>query len=350
MMNESQRDKAVEIFKKTFDDDKGTLKGVLGAMINQDKSFAEEYFDEIVEGFNQARPNQKVGQEEASRIFQKLVGDVVDTKEPIQSETSSDFNSAIENWTKYILFQQPIVSEGDSNTKKENQIFKKIKKQKNMKKLKHLKDKLSNLDSNERNIITVIASLLSALIIGYLFSETAYYQTSYDFANGIRISKEEYTYAKESGDSSVFTKLTYNYLIFFSVLVISTGLVYIYFQKRARDTQSLNLLDEAQKQATPLIINGYRKVGQERACAPTSKTSDKKIIEIYTQVLNAFTSASKIRAERIPAVKLNFIALKFFQVYEMMGEEGMNSHLGYEVEKYLEEGLREEYNQELKLF
>lgn len=350
MMNESQRDKAVEIFKKTFDDDKGTLKGVLGAMINQDKSFAEEYFDEIVEGFNQARPNQKVGQEEASRLFQKLFGDVADAKEPIQSESITDFKTATEDLAKYILFQPPIVSEKDSNINKGNEIYNTINKQRNMNKLKHLKVRLSNLDSKERNIITIIVSLVSALIIGYLFSETAYYQTSYDFANGIRISKEEYNYAKESGDSSVFTKLTYNYLIFFSVLVISTGLVYIYFQKRARDTQSLNLLDEAQKQATPLIIKGYRKVGQERGCAPTAKTSDKKIIEIYTRVINAFTSASKVRAERIPAVNLNFIALKFFQVYEMMGEEGMNSHLDYEVEKYLEEGLRAEYNQPLELF
>ena len=139
-------------------------------------------------------------------------------------------------------------------------------------------------------------------------------------------------------------------MIFFSVLVISTGLIYIYFQRRERETQPLNLLDEAQKHAIPVIIKGYRKVGQERGCAPTTKTSDKKIIEIYTQVLNAFTSASKVKDERIPAVNLNFIALKFFQVYEMMGEEGMNSHLEYEVEKYLEEGLRAEYNQPLELF
>ena len=132
--------------------------------------------------------------------------------------------------------------------------------------------------------------------------------------------------------------------------MISLALLYNYFQKLNLETQPRNVLEEAQKQATPLIIKGYRKVGQERGCAPTAKTTDKKIIEIYTQVLNAFTSASKIRAERIPAVNLNFIALKFFQVYEMMGEEGMNSHLEYEVEKYLEEGLRAEYNQPLELF
>lgn len=214
----------------------------------------------------------------------------------------------------------------------------------------NIRNRIKSLDKNERNIFTIIASLISALIIGYLLSDTAYYQTSYDFANGIRISEEDYFYFKEKGQSDVFKKVTYNYLIFFSVLVIFIGLIYIFFQKQDRTTKPGNLLEEAQRQARPLIINGYRKVGKERGCAPTSKTSDKKIIDVYTQVLNAFNSAAKIRDERIPAVKLNFIALKFFQVYEMMGEEGMNSHLEYEVEKYLEEGLRAEYNQPLELF
>lgn len=349
-MNKSTRDRAIEVFKKTFDDNNGTLKGVLGAMINQDQSFTEEHFYQIVEGFNQARPKQKVGEEESARLHQQLFGDSGNAKELGENISGSEFKSATDNLAEYFLSQPSDGGEKNYNNNKKNQTFDTINKQRTMNKIKELKLKLSNLDNKERSIVTIIASLISALIIGYLFSDTAYYQTSYDFANGIRISKENYFYFREKGESDVFKKVTYNYLIFFSVLVIFTGLIYIYFQKQDRENKPGNVLEEAQRQARPLIINGYRKVGHERGCAPTSKTSDKKIIDVYTQVLNAFNSAAKIRDERIPAVKLNFIALKFFQVYEMIGEEGMNSHLDYEVEKYLEEGLRAEYNQELKLF
>jgi hypothetical protein len=85
-------------------------------------------------------------------------------------------------------------------------------------------------------------------------------------------------------------------------------------------------------------------------CPPTEKTSDKKIIEIYSKVLTVFQQAAKQRGTRIPALNLNFMVLKFLQVYEIMGEAVLDSHLQYEVEKYLSEGLRPEYKQELKFF
>lgn len=67
---------AVAIFADTFKDGKGTFKGVIGAMLNQDPSFTDEYFDHIVEGYNEARPNEKLSKEEAKRIYEQVFGSI----------------------------------------------------------------------------------------------------------------------------------------------------------------------------------------------------------------------------------------------------------------------------------
>jgi hypothetical protein len=110
------------------------------------------------------------------------------------------------------------------------------------------------------------------------------------------------------------------------------------------------LLDEVEENASLLIVRGYRRLAEQRRCAPTSKTSDQEIISIYKKVLTAFRQASDQRGERLPAGTMNFIAWKFFQVNEMMGPDMLDSHLEYEVQKYIQEGLRPDYRQDLKLF
>lgn len=99
-----------------------------------------------------------------------------------------------------------------------------------------------------------------------------------------------------------------------------------------------------------IVIGGYRYLAQKNKIAPTDKTSDDKILAIYQQVGTAFREASKIRGELLPAGHLNTIVLKFIQVYEMGGDEMVEMHLKYEIEKYLKEGLREEYRKNLELF
>ena len=110
------------------------------------------------------------------------------------------------------------------------------------------------------------------------------------------------------------------------------------------------MLDDVQDVSGRLIVKGYRKIANQHGCAPTEKTSDKKIIEIYTSVGKAFSQAAEQRGERITALVQNYIVLKFLQVYEMLDEEELQGHLKYEVNKYLAAGLRAEYNQELPLF
>ena len=109
------------------------------------------------------------------------------------------------------------------------------------------------------------------------------------------------------------------------------------------------MLDDVQEVSGRLIVKGYRRIAAQHGCAPTAKTSDQKIIEIYTLVSKAFHQAAERRGERIPALIDNHIVLKFLQVYEMMGDH-LQQHLQYEVGKYLAEGLRPDYKQELPLF
>lgn len=108
--------------------------------------------------------------------------------------------------------------------------------------------------------------------------------------------------------------------------------------------------EEVLKTLILLVINGYRQISKKLNIAPTSKTSDEKIIEIYQKVVSSFKDASKIRNEHIPAVYLNYIVLKFFQIYEKMPKDFFDEHLVYEIDKYIKSGLRSDYKVELKLF
>jgi hypothetical protein len=112
------------------------------------------------------------------------------------------------------------------------------------------------------------------------------------------------------------------------------------YSKKSQDSAN-NLLNAAGK----VIITGYRQVASQNNSAPTAKTSDAKIIEIYQKVGSAFRTAAKQRGEQLPAENLNFIVWKFFKVYELMGDKMLDDHLKYEIDKYLNEGLRSDYRQ-----
>jgi FixJ family two-component response regulator len=109
------------------------------------------------------------------------------------------------------------------------------------------------------------------------------------------------------------------------------------------------MLDNVQEAGSKVIVSGYRRIGAQLGCAPTAKTADEKIIEIYTKVGTAFHEAAEQRGEHIPALYLNNIVLGFLKLYEMAGDQFVQQHLQYEVDKYLAEGLRQDYKQELSL-
>jgi len=47
---------------------------------------------------------------------------------------------------------------------------------------------------------------------------------------------------------------------------------------------------------------------------------------------------------------MNTIVLKFLQIYENMPAEFFSQHLAYEVDLYAKNGLRPDYQRDLKLF
>lgn len=98
------------------------------------------------------------------------------------------------------------------------------------------------------------------------------------------------------------------------------------------------------------LVKRLRNIGRYNNTAPTEKTSNEKVIEIYQLICSSFKNASNKRNERIPADNFNTIAVKFFNVYEQFGEDLMREHLEFELEKYRKEGLRPEYQKGISLF
>lgn len=123
-----------------------------------------------------------------------------------------------------------------------------------------------------------------------------------------------------------------------------------WIKKLFGSSEPRTMLDEAQEVGGKLIVAGYRRLAIQHGCAPTSKTSDTQIIEMYKKVGTAFRETSNQRGEQLPAGTLNFIVWKFLQVSEMLGNEMVDEHLAYEIRKYSQEGLRPDYKQDLKLF
>lgn len=118
----------------------------------------------------------------------------------------------------------------------------------------------------------------------------------------------------------------------------------------ARSPGSATVADELDALALNLIVPGYRRLAKEHGCAPSTKTSDVAIIELYKKVGTAFRTVAIERGEQLPAEIINLIVWKFLQISEQLGPEGLDSHLRYEVKKYSEEGLRSDYRQHLSLF
>ncbi|MDD3786045.1 MAG: hypothetical protein PHQ87_10905 [Hydrogenophaga sp.] len=115
--------------------------------------------------------------------------------------------------------------------------------------------------------------------------------------------------------------------------------------------KSGGMLSQAQSAAARVIVVGYRDIARRmgQGVAPTNKTSDSRLLEIYKAVAEAFRAAADRRGEHIKAECLNFIVWKFLQIEEMYGTDLFEKHLHYEVEKYLRDGLRPDYREELSL-
>ena len=107
--------------------------------------------------------------------------------------------------------------------------------------------------------------------------------------------------------------------------------------------------ETAYDQLEDLTIEMYRNHAKQKGIAPTSKTSDHEILEIVKTVQTAFTESAEQKGEHIPGTYLMTINIYFLQQYEKLGKEFFIEHLKYEVKKYLNEGLRDDYQRDLGL-
>ena len=114
--------------------------------------------------------------------------------------------------------------------------------------------------------------------------------------------------------------------------------------------QSRTKLGEVQEVGEKLVVAGYRHLAAHTGCAPTAKTSDQQIIEMYKLVSTAFQKTANQRSERLPGEILNYIVWKFLLAKERLGDDMVDQHLAYAIKKYHQEGLRPEYQRGLKLF
>ena len=113
--------------------------------------------------------------------------------------------------------------------------------------------------------------------------------------------------------------------------------------KTSQDEPSKVIGNEIYQLSERLLIAKFRELAKAKNCAPTEKTSDQKIVKIYGLVGSNFRQVASIRGEDIPAKNLNSIVFKFIQVHEQFGEGFFLENLKYELEKYQQEGLRQDY-------
>jgi hypothetical protein len=113
-----------------------------------------------------------------------------------------------------------------------------------------------------------------------------------------------------------------------------------------------NLLEASIGATSSIVVRFFRELGTLNNCPPTAKTSDPEIIEIYSLVGTAFQEAAKKRGEGrpIPAALINRIVSGFLQIYEKKGATFLREHLQYEIDNYVREGLRPDYQHPLPFF
>lgn len=162
----------------------------------------------------------------------------------------------------------------------------------------------------------------------------------------IHLRKEVKHALKENKNQSWF----YKYSLIFALRLFMTSIYPIfyfsYYILKRKPEEAISFEDKLNIS----LVKRLRNIGECNNTSPTENISDEKVIEIYTLICSSFRKASLEKQERIHANNLNTIAMKFFKVYEEFGEDFMKEHLDYELDKYLKEGLRPEYQRGISLF
>lgn len=179
---------------------------------------------------------------------------------------------------------------------------------------------------------------ISGVAIAFLLSFTTY------MIQGIKRSQEnnEETMAKVIFGglfgavlASILSWLT----VIILILMLASGKVWGINEKQKKRT----LYDEFQDSTVEL----FRSIHGADNLSLIENISDEVIFKISQEVIVAFKKAAEEKGERIAGGHLLTIAMYFLSAYAEFGEDWCSDHLKYEIDKYLTEGLREDYKQNL---
>lgn len=160
------------------------------------------------------------------------------------------------------------------------------------------------------------------------------------------LSIEQKHTLKENKNKSWFYKYSFVVLMRVFMTIIYPIFYFSYYILKRKPQEPVSFEDKLNTS----LVKRLRNIGEYNNTAPTEKTSDEKVIEIYQLICSSFRDTSNKKNDRIPADNLNTIVMKFFNVYEQFGEDFMKDHLEFELEKYRKEGLRPEYQKGISLF
>jgi hypothetical protein len=113
--------------------------------------------------------------------------------------------------------------------------------------------------------------------------------------------------------------------------------------------RDLRLRGKGLSRGSRLIVDGYRRAARRQGLAPTAKTTDAEILQLFERVGSAFKSVADKRGESLRAPRINYIVWKFLQAHEELGSDAFDAYLQQETSRYRTDGLPAAYRHELRL-
>ena len=108
------------------------------------------------------------------------------------------------------------------------------------------------------------------------------------------------------------------------------------------------VLDRAAAIRRRALVAAYRRHGTRMGRAPTALTPDAAVIEVHERVTEGYARVAGERGETLTPARLQYIAWRFMETRETLGDDMLRSHLRHELRRYRTDGLRTDFQRELK--
>ena len=109
------------------------------------------------------------------------------------------------------------------------------------------------------------------------------------------------------------------------------------------------VMDRAAAIRRRALIAAYRGQGTRLGRAPGALTPDAAVIDVHERVTAAYARVAGERGETLTPARLHYIAWRFMETRETLGDDMLRSHLRHELRRYRAEGLRPDFQRDLKI-